>query len=215
MYITYKTTCIVTGKYYIGSHKLSKVTDRYLGSGKALIESIQRYGVENHVRDVIAEFDTRSKSIELEHQLIKKAKDAGDSNILNLSTGGSSFDYINESGKNLYPITSDNLKIRLENLSRGRKTQTHLREDLDYCAKVNANISKGVKAYFESHQGNFKGRHHSDATKQLISDKLREKSRGDKNSQYGSYWITNGITNTKWRDSKGPLPEGFKKGRVC
>lgn len=33
------------------------------------------------------------------------------------------------------------------------------------------------------------------------------------NSQYGSYWITDGKTNMKWRDSKGSIPEGFYRGR--
>lgn len=36
---------------------------------------------------------------------------------------------------------------------------------------------------------------------------------GARNSQYGTYWITNGKTNLKWRDDKGDLPDGFYKGR--
>lgn len=35
------------------------------------------------------------------------------------------------------------------------------------------------------------------------------------NSQYGTFWITNGETNMKWSLSKGELPSGFYKGRVC
>lgn len=34
-----------------------------------------------------------------------------------------------------------------------------------------------------------------------------------RNSQFGSYWITNGAVNQKWRESLGDLPEGFSKGR--
>ena len=34
------------------------------------------------------------------------------------------------------------------------------------------------------------------------------------NSQYGTYWITNGIDNKKWKDSKGPIPTDYYKGRV-
>ena len=37
--------------------------------------------------------------------------------------------------------------------------------------------------------------------------------RGARNSQYGSYWITDGSSNAKWRDENGPLPFGFIKGR--
>jgi len=37
---------------------------------------------------------------------------------------------------------------------------------------------------------------------------------GSKNSSYGTYWLTNGIGNIKWSDSKGGFPSGFLKGRV-
>lgn len=34
------------------------------------------------------------------------------------------------------------------------------------------------------------------------------------NSQFGTFWITNGTINQKWRLSKGELPKGFYRGRV-
>lgn len=37
---------------------------------------------------------------------------------------------------------------------------------------------------------------------------------GKKNSQHGTYWITNGSDSMRWRDASGPIPEGFKRGRV-
>ena len=39
---------------------------------------------------------------------------------------------------------------------------------------------------------------------------------GKKNSQYGKMWITDGTKEGSYRISKGdPIPEGFRKGRVC
>jgi hypothetical protein len=38
--------------------------------------------------------------------------------------------------------------------------------------------------------------------------------RGAANSQHGTYWITNGLTSQRWRDSLGEIPDGFKRGRV-
>ena len=35
------------------------------------------------------------------------------------------------------------------------------------------------------------------------------------NSQYGTYWITDGTNNMKWKDSKGPIPDTYYKGRIC
>lgn len=34
------------------------------------------------------------------------------------------------------------------------------------------------------------------------------------NSQFGTYWITNGVLNLKWSDSKGTAPEGYYRGRI-
>lgn len=36
---------------------------------------------------------------------------------------------------------------------------------------------------------------------------------GSRNSQSGSFWITNGTVNKKWRDLLGKIPRGFKRGR--
>lgn len=38
---------------------------------------------------------------------------------------------------------------------------------------------------------------------------------GIHNSQYGTFWITDGVHSKKWRDSYGEIPNGFYRGRVC
>lgn len=37
---------------------------------------------------------------------------------------------------------------------------------------------------------------------------------GKQNSQFGSFWITDGINNKKWRLENGDIPIGFRNGRV-
>ena len=37
---------------------------------------------------------------------------------------------------------------------------------------------------------------------------------GAHNSQFNTYWLTNGLTNIKWSNSKGPYPQGFRRGRI-
>ena len=51
--------------------------------------------------------------------------------------------------------------------------------------------------------------------KSSVLNSKRPQACGENNSQYGTFWITNGIYNKKWRDSYGELPEGFYRGRVC
>lgn len=38
---------------------------------------------------------------------------------------------------------------------------------------------------------------------------------GDKNPQYGKFWITDGKENKLWHDRFGPIPENYYRGRVC
>jgi hypothetical protein len=48
--------------------------------------------------------------------------------------------------------------------------------------------------------------------------KLKEikHQQGEKNSQYGKIWITDGTKKGSYRIKKGdPIPEGYRKGRVC
>lgn len=99
MFVTYKITCVITGKFYIGSHKTNDINDDYMGSGRLIKKSIEEYGVESHTKEILGVFDTREESIELEHALIKQHKNEAKEKLLNLSFGGSSFDFINDNLK--------------------------------------------------------------------------------------------------------------------
>ena len=49
----YKTTNLLSGKYYIGMHSTDNLDDGYLGSGRRLRYSINKYGKESHKREII------------------------------------------------------------------------------------------------------------------------------------------------------------------
>lgn len=38
--------------------------------------------------------------------------------------------------------------------------------------------------------------------------------KGERNSQFGTFWITDGVENKKWSSSKGDIPQGWRRGRV-
>jgi len=52
MSIIYKTTNLINGKFYVGQH-FTSADDGYLGSGKAIILSIKKYGKENFFRETL------------------------------------------------------------------------------------------------------------------------------------------------------------------
>lgn len=79
------------------------------------------------------------------------------------------------------------------------------RNDPDFGKKV----SEGIR----------KSNHHKERTKITKINKEMKGNNKDKryckehNSQFGTFWITNGKDNKKWRDSYGDLPLGYKRGR--
>jgi len=55
----YKTVNVKTNKFYIGMHSTDDLNDGYLGSGKILQRSIQKYGKENHILEIVEYCNTR------------------------------------------------------------------------------------------------------------------------------------------------------------
>lgn len=53
------------------------------------------------------------------------------------------------------------------------------------------------------------------AQKAVVADAKKHPSyTGIRNSQFGTYWITDGLANMKWSDAKGDIPNNYRRGRV-
>lgn len=66
----YKTTCLVTGRYYIGMHSTDDMADGYLGSGQRLWHSIRKHGKDAHKAEVVEHLPTRDALVLREAQLV-------------------------------------------------------------------------------------------------------------------------------------------------
>ena len=103
-HFVYKTTCIPTGKYYIGVHSERRISDGYIGCGicsegsaiclkrkgvkSALLDSVLKYGYKNFHREVLIEFESISDAYDYESQIVNSEL-VNDPNCLNIRLGGS------------------------------------------------------------------------------------------------------------------------------
>ena len=95
---TYKITRPnIDDSYYYGVHSTNNVDDGYLGSGLIICRSIQKYGVEQHHKEILKFYDTRTEAFEAEAELVNDAC-ISDPRCLNLVRGGKQSINFNSSG---------------------------------------------------------------------------------------------------------------------
>jgi hypothetical protein len=199
----YKTTCLVTNRYYIGIHSTSNLNDDYMGSGKRLRRSIRKHGVDNHIKEIIEFFENRELLIEAEKKSITEDM-VLDENCMNLMGGGNGGFISEEHYNKLKKIVSENQKKKFKNTEYYEKIKLVLLTNVKNAHK-NGNIK----------YDNFKGKTHSDDTKQKMSDSSKGIGIGETNSQYGTCWITKEGLNKKIKKEEldSYLNDGWVKGR--
>lgn len=86
----YETTCIPTGKKYIGMHKWSKDTldPNYIGSGKLLTKAINKYGFDSFSCKLLEACDSLDELNEAEKYWIKYYNAVESMNYYNIANGG-------------------------------------------------------------------------------------------------------------------------------
>jgi group I intron endonuclease len=209
-YLIYKITNLINGKIYIGSHKTMDVNDSYMGSGKYLIRAQRKYGIENFTKEILFIFDDPIKMYEKEAELVNDDF-LSEASTYNLKRGGfGGFDYINSRPEQF--IT----KKRLASLKLGSKPGTKgwlkkFNTDENFRKTTIDHMRRGRLE--KCPNGTFFNKKHKESTKMLIGSKNSLAQTGEKNSQFGTMWITNGISNSKIKVSES-IPTGWKKGRI-
>lgn len=210
-YTIYKVTNKINGKVYIGCHKTENLDDNYMGSGKILKRAIQKYGIENFQKEILEVFDNPEDMFKMEARLVTESF-VKDSNNYNLKKGGEGgFDYINQNDLNsgkIYQASNITYEHRLQSLSTRREK---LRKDKDYRQKhlaIRRKIAKSNPNFYRHMQG----KKHTEETKAKIGEANKQMT-GQKNSQYGTMWITDGLVSKKiLKDNE--IPDGWVPGRI-
>ena len=202
----YKITCTINGKYYIGMHSTFNLEDGYMGSGKRIKRSIEKHGLENHVKEILEFLKDRSSLKEREKELVNENL-LKDSHCLNLQLGGVGG----------FSSKEHQLKATINGSKKASRILKKKWKDKEWSTNLRNKISETWKdsKYDElknKFKNAFKDKNHTRKTKNKIKKSMIGKQSGSNNSQFGKTWITNGKDNMKiWRGSE--IPEGWKLGR--
>ena len=204
----YKTTCNITGRWYIGMHSTYNLEDGYIGSGKRLRYSIRKYGVENHTKEILKFFETRDLLIEAEKNAITPEM-ITDKNCMNLKSGGEG-GFSSEEHRLKFIEAAKNVGMD----SAREKLKLLLSTNKDFNNLFRKKIINGQKLKNFNHN-TMGGKTHLEETKRKMSESSKGTGIGESNSQFGTCWITKDGVNKKIKkeDLETYLNEGWVKGR--
>lgn len=187
-------------------HSTDKVKDRYFGSGRKLAKAIKRYGRKNFKKEILEFLPNRSSLIKREEKIINEDL-LKDSLCMNVVVGG---DFI--------PYES----CRRGGLKGSMGYKKRLQTDIKFSKRMKKLASKTIKATWNAGKfkpmfgkdNSFYNKHHTEKTKQSMRAKAHLRI-GNKNSQFGTCWITNGKENRKVKKENLVLENDWCLGRVC
>ena len=207
-YTVYQITHKESNKIYIGKYQTKDLNDGYMGAGTLVRRAQNKHGLENFVKEILYVFDTEEEMDAKEAELITEEFCLRE-DTYNICVGGQGgVSFINRIGLNLYGKNGQS-GYGLENLEVGRDTRRKkVSESEEYRSWLSTRISESLKGRI----GSFTGKMHTEETKQKIGLANSISQRGNKNSQYGSFWITDGEKSKKIK-SVDIIPEGWYKGR--
>ena len=231
-YIIYRVTNTVNNKIYIGKHKCDKLDDNYFGSGKLLLQAIEKYGLEKFTFHM--EIDLKNQEeMDLLEEIVVNEDFLLREDVYNISKGGKNPCMFGKNNPFFGKTHSAEFCQKMSKIHKGKKLTEEHREK----------ISKGGKRRYEEHPEQLKKcatrtgkckhinivtneirffkegtapdgfikfvppppQHVSDEQKALNREKCRQRNKKSK-------WYNNGIKETFC--IVGTQPEGYVLGRL-
>lgn len=203
----YKTTNKITGRYYIGMHSTDNPNDGYMGSGKRLKRSLNKYGKENHIIEFLEFVSTREELCLREREIVN-LDEVAKKDCMNLMIGGKG-GFISEE--------QQRRRSKSANLALNKK----LKNDINFRKKFGEKISKALSGDKNPRYGKpgikgFEDKRHTAETIKRMKESRRGTGLKEKNSQYNTCWITkNGINKKIKKDIlEAFIKDEWKMGRV-
>jgi group I intron endonuclease len=192
-FFVYKTTHIPTGKYYIGKHVTSDLSDGYMGSGIALSKAIRKHGKESFKMEILTFCVSKEELSVLETRLVTQEL-VDDPMCYNLKLGGEGgWDHCPPKGRKLSDETrrkmseshtgksrpkrgpmSDEEKLRRSNALKGRKKPDGMGDKLrDHWSRLREESPEAYEVACQERSNRSKQFFESDENRQKHSSNLK------------------------------------------
>lgn len=190
--------------------------DGYMGSGKVIKRAIEKHGIDNFTKVILETFDNAEDMYAREKEVVTE-EFLNREDVYNLRRGGhGGFEYINKKGLNVDIESQKQINFYLKEEWQQKK----LNGFNSYFSKFSyEDVSiemkrRAVLSYKNGRKSSFK---ELNKTKEFQLKRIKKfvdigHAQGEKNSQYGTMWITNEIENKKIRKDE-TIPDGWRKGR--
>lgn len=208
-YYLYEIRNNLNGKIYVGVHRAKSLDDGYMGSGKVIKRAIQKHGLENFTKVILETFDDSTTMYAREKEVVTDEFLSRD-DVYNLRRGGDGgFDYLNKTPglKHIQPFTdADRLKGQ-QSLALVTKEQWSL-----ICKRQYVGTSR---EYRSSRTAPARSKSNSEqaALKKKSTFTRINHQQGEKNSQFGKMWITDGVVSKTVLRSE-LVGDGWRPGRI-
>ena len=188
----YKTTNLLNEKFYVGMHSTDNLEDGYLGSGKRLGYSIRKYGLENHKFEILEFLPSREELKKREAEVVNEEM-LKHPLCMNLKFGGEGgWDHINSDD-----VTRNRIQTVRSSAGGNKRAEIFCKGSDAAKERQRRGIEGKLKKYGKIPSGDWTGKTHKEETKLKISASMKNAVRGEKNSQFGTCWITIGSESKK------------------
>lgn len=195
-HVIYKTTCSVTGRYYIGMHSTDNLEDDYKGSGKRLWQSIKKHGEEAHTCEILEHLPSRDALRLRETELVNEEL-IGDPLCMNLALGGyGGYQHID----NADPRYKHHRQAGAKAMNKALWTNP---EWVAKKAKASGEILRALHREGRIKAPDWTGKKHTNETKARIAASRAGHCEGKQNPMFGRIWIHN----DELKQSKSIKPE--------
>lgn len=200
------------GRFYIGMHSTDVLEDGYFGSGKLITRSIKKHGIERHSKEVLEFCDSRKQLSNREKEIITHDVLAEDM-CMNIALGGEnpfSFEICSNAGKIGGKVSGPaNAKILGQKFGAMNLSKT-IQNPI---AKQKA-LEARLRYFHDTPIANRRANEESREAQRKAFEKCNHQQ-GEKNSQFGTCWVTNGVKPVKIKKEQlnEYLAKGFIQGR--